>query len=202
METLSYRSNYAKTFVPTPGNVASVGATATQFRLKQSTPEMPNRYYAANVGNNAARLGSNTINGTATNRYANGPQAALSVSTVGDSRIRNRGFVVSDNYVNQGRQEEPILNQKPRYSWKLKVDEAQSDYGTLFQDLPGGYGPESNTLLRGTSYPRATVVFGIPAPQTPLAQQVYARQISQALPPLNAPNTGPARLGPPRIGTI
>lgn len=182
METLVYRQNVQSGIVlPTPGNVAPLGATETQYRLKQTLPSMNRRFAPDSTGAKAAKKFGAKVSQPSKVRTIQPPP----------SNLRERGTKITDTVVNQSRHEEPRVNSVNRYQWKLKVGQAKSAYGTLFQDLPGGYGPEPYSMLRGTSTPRMTLVPGDPAP--PEVQGRYVmEQIYNQLKTAEAQNTGRA----------
>ena len=187
MDTILYKVPLNGKFVPTPGNKSVIGATATQFRLKQTEPNFPRRFIPSTVGKHASRLGSDSANGDDRDVFSGARPYQIRTYSVKDSRLRNRGVKVTDIKPTQDRVEMERLNEVPRYAWKLKVDEAQSNYGALFEDLPGGYGPPPGALLRGNNYPEATIILGQQAPADSLNEQILAQRIARevAVQPIN-----------------
>lgn len=179
METLLYRKPVKTQNVPTPGNVASIGATATQFRLKQSCPEMNSRFTPGTIGKKSSRFGSDSTNGDTKSNFTKTYPWMVRANVSKDKRLRVKGQKIVDLKVNQDRNEQPTLNEVPRYSWKLKVNEATSDYGSLFKDLPYGYGPSAGSILRGNNYPESTVILGINKPEDSFGELLYAQKLLQ-----------------------
>lgn len=187
MDTVLHKIPQNGKFIPTPGNKSVIGATATQFRLKQSAPNLPRRFEASTVGKRAAKLGSDSANGEDRDAFSGARPCEIRTYTVKDSRLRNRGFKITDIKPSQDRLEMERLNEVPRYAWKLKVNEATSNYGVLFENLPGGYGPAPGSLLRGNNYPSSTVILGNSAPEDSLNEQILAQRVARQTPlqPIN-----------------
>jgi hypothetical protein len=158
METLLYYQRANPTPVPTPGTHASIGATATQVRLKQTTPDLRSRFQKDSTGAGALRFGSDSTGGTKRSLMNGSYKYKTKTILVKDAHLRNRGVRVRDLRPTQDRHEEPVLAMVPRYSWKLKENQVTSNYGVLFQDMPGGYAPQPGDVLRGTSYPRSLTI--------------------------------------------
>lgn len=173
------------TRVPTPGNKASIGATATQFRLKQSAPYMASRFETGTTGLSSHSLGSNSANGGQVSDLTGWRSNDARVIQPKSSRLRNYGVKVTSIRPSQDRSFLPISKQIDKYDWQLKVDAATSNYGSLFEDLPHGYAPPPGSLLRGGNYPGVTNILGDRPPQSNVEELVFAKRFAENLPPIN-----------------
>lgn len=136
--------------VASPGPVAALGTTATQIRLKQSTPDSPLRFMAGTIKKGAARLGTMVSDGQVANPKTHGFAARTTI--LPRSRLRKSGTAYHA-LVPEDRDAVPNVASNLMSSYTLLENEANSNFGSLFQDEPDGYKPPPGAMLRGGNYP-------------------------------------------------
>jgi hypothetical protein len=140
-----------------PGRVGSVGDTHLRVRLKQSNPEMSERFYPWTDGKYESRLGSNVQDGLEYG-YDN---SGLMARVIDENWNTRRTFKTSHGWMYQDmrapdRRVEPFVGAAPQYSWLNQVATIYNakSTGNKFMPAPGAYAPEAGAVPRGGLIPR------------------------------------------------
>lgn len=190
MEDLIYELPLRQPITVSAESKGKIGTTATQVRLKQTGVYDAPRFARGSTGVDSKWRGSYVSSGQQVNPNNGGVVGSATATVVRPSRRRLRGTVITSNYPNQSRRQLVFALQVPYLSWKQKLAEATSDYGSEFSDLPNGYSPEPGTTLRGGNYPTARFIMGAPPPggqhdsEIIIAKRVLDK-MSRAIPSLN-----------------
>lgn len=138
-----------------PGPVGSVGDVLTSVRIKQSSPDMPFAYQKTFSPVNDVYRGSNVQDGQWYSFSDGGYNAQVK-----KRKLNKNGSFKSDvgwihqDIVPTDRNTEPMLLDQPQQGFKTQVAEILQRQGDMFPSLPGGYGPQPGTTLRGNQTPR------------------------------------------------
>lgn len=147
--------------VISPGAVGSVGDVVVTPRLKQSAPELSERYDAAFAGQNSVFLGSNVQDGQHVGYDSGGGPARLIDSNWSGNRSfkTRRGWYMQDIRA-PDKLVEPFVSQLGDYSWRNKVATTYEALrtGENFLPLPGPYRLGPGEVPRGGMVPRVTDV--------------------------------------------
>ena len=138
-----------------PGPVGSVGDVLTSVRIKQSLPDMAIAYDKKFNPQNSTKRGSNVQDGQYFSYSNDGSGAQVKKQKLS----RNSSFKTTTGWYHQDiiapdRYVEPKQLPLGNSGYNTQVAQILSKQGTAFQELPGGYAPPPNTLLRGNNYPR------------------------------------------------
>lgn len=138
-----------------PGPVGSVGEVITSVRLKQSAPDMAERFDPTFSGKNQPWSGSNVSDGSWTGWTSGGRSAVIVQRNFANNSNGNKTHVgwVMQNIVAPARTTEPKLTPLGRYGWDTTVGTVTRAKvsGEMFLPLPGAFGPTS--LPRGSAKP-------------------------------------------------
>lgn len=169
-----------------PGRVGSVGDTVVKTRFRQSSPMMPWAYDPYWAGDRANNLGSNVQDGN-TVGYDNvgGPARCRDRQWVGNRSFRHQYGWSYHDVQSPDKRTEPWLSSLGDFSWRRKLATVRiaKRTGQLFSIVPGGYQPEPNDLLRGSSQPSAQVD-GVPGTNVvgtgaiPMPQPVVGKMLN------------------------
>ena len=140
-----------------PGPVGTVGDVLLGVRLKQSAPELPQRWDPSFSGKNEVFSGSNVSDG-----YSPGFTTGGGVARTITRRMPYRqgfktpvGWVMED-IVPTERSRTALMGSVGQYSWESKVGEIKraKTTGEFFKPLPLGYGLADGVTPRGSNIPR------------------------------------------------
>lgn len=136
--------------IASPGPVATLGTTATQIRLKSSSPDSPLRFEKGTVKKQAARLGTMVSDGQVANPISKGNGYTAEIPLRG--RLRKQGTRYQA-LVPEDRDAITNVATNIMNSYTILKNEVNSNFGSLFQDLPDGYKPPPGAMLRGGNFP-------------------------------------------------
>lgn len=142
-----------------PGAVGSVGDCIVTPRLKQSAPDLAERYDASFAGQNAVFLGSNVQDGQHIGYDSGGgPSRLLDSNWSGNRSFKTkRGYYMQDVRA-PDKFVEPYVSSLGDYSWRNKVATTYEALrtGENFLPLPGPYRLSPGEVPRGGNVPRVT----------------------------------------------
>lgn len=139
-----------------PGPVGSVGDVLTSVRVNQSAPDLPILFDKTFNPSNDVLRGSNVQDGRWYSFSDGGYNAIVENRKI--DNIESVGWV-KQNIVPIDRYTESIMLDQPAQGFKSQAAEILQKQGDMFVNLPGGYSPQTSSVLRGSQFPSSKYSF-------------------------------------------